>query len=544
MHLWRLGQDGYRALPPPTRGCRRSSNSQLASAVRATLPHSRPPRRRKAGAAIWACMAVARQHAPRTAPQQASRTPARAADVAPHARRLGGAAALPRPRLIAPPPLTPHPPQDPRDHLNVVFIGHVDAGKSTLGGQILFVDKRTIEKYEREAKDKNRESWYMAYIMDTNEEERVKGITVEVGRAKFETDKRRYTILDAPGHKNYVPNMIMGAAQADVAVLVISSRKGEYETGFEKGGQTREHAQLAKTLGVVKLVVVVNKLDDSSVVGEGGAWSQERYDDIVRGLTPFLKTAGYNPKKDLTFIPISALSGANVKNKASKEACPWYDGPTLFEALDSVEVAERPPTAPFRMPIVDKYKDMGTMVMGKSEAGLVCVGDMLQVMPNKLRVKVEAVFRDEQESFAAKAGENLRLRLTGCEDSDISQGFVLSSIKAPVPVVSQFEAQLVILELLEHNPIFTVGYRSVMHIHTSVEECEVVKLVSAIDMKTKEQKKVKYVKSGAMCVCRISLEKPLCMETFQDLPAMGRFTLRDEGRTIAIGKITKLPKAH
>lgn len=438
--------------------------------------------------------------------------------------------------------------EDPRDHLNVVFIGHVDAGKSTLGGQILFVtdqvDKRTIEKYEREAKDKNRESWYMAYIMDTNEEERTKGITVEVGRAKFETAKRRYTILDAPGHKNYVPNMIMGAAQADVAVLVISSRKGEYETGFEKGGQTREHAQLAKTLGVVKLIVVVNKLDDSSVVLEGGQWSQERYDDIVRGLTPFLKSAGYNPKKDLTFIPISALSGQNVKNRASQEACPWYDGPTLFEALDSVEVAERPPTAPFRMPIVDKYKDMGTMIMGKSEAGLVAVGDMLQVMPNKLRVKVESVFKDEQESFAAKAGENLRLRLTGCEDSDISQGFVLCSIKSPVPVVTQFEAQLVILELLEHNPIFTVGYRSVLHIHTAVEECEVVKLISAIDMKTKEQKKVKYVKSGAMCVCRITLEKPLCMETFGDLPSMGRFTLRDEGRTIAIGKVTKLPKVH
>lgn len=170
--------------------------------------------------------------------------------------------------------------EDPRDHLNVVFIGHVDAGKSTLGGQILYltggVDKRTIEKYEREAKDKNRESWYMAYIMDTNEEERTKGITVEVGRAKFETDKRRYTILDAPGHKNYVPNMIMGAAQADVAVLVISSRKGEYETGFEKGGQTREHAQLAKTLGVVKLIVVVNKLDDYSVALEGGKWSKDR----------------------------------------------------------------------------------------------------------------------------------------------------------------------------------------------------------------------------------------------------------------------------
>jgi len=177
---------------------------------------------------------------------------------------------------------------DSRQHLNVVFIGHVDAGKSTIGGQILYlsnmVDERTIQKYEREAKEKNRESWYMAYIMDTNEEERAKGKTVEVGRAHFETDKTRFTILDAPGHKNYVPNMISGASQADVGVLVISARKGEFETGFERGGQTREHAQLAKTLGVSKLLVVVNKMDDPSV-----EWGKDRFDEIEKKIVPFFE---------------------------------------------------------------------------------------------------------------------------------------------------------------------------------------------------------------------------------------------------------------
>lgn len=438
--------------------------------------------------------------------------------------------------------------EDPRDHLNIVFIGHVDAGKSTLGGQILFitggVDKRTIEKYEREAKEKNRESWYMAYIMDTNEEERTKGITVEVGRAHFETDKKRYTILDAPGHKNYVPNMIMGAAQADVAVLVISSRKGEFETGFEKGGQTREHAQLAKTLGVVRLIVVVNKLDDPTVALPGGAWDKNRYDEIVKGLTPFLKSCGYNTKKDVTFIPISALHGANIQRKPRPDECDWYNDITLFEALDNIQPLERDPLAPFRMPIMDKYKDMGTMVMGKSEAGLVRVGDFLMMMPNRARVKVEAIYRDEKESTAAKAGENLRLRISGVDDSDVTPGFVLSSTKSLVPVVTQFEAELFIVELLEHNAIFTVGYRSVLHIHTVVEECEVTKLIAQIDPRTKEQKKVKYMKTGGLCSCRIQLEKPICIETFKDLAAMGRFTLRDEGRTIAIGKVTKLPKVH
>ncbi|EPS65067.1 hypothetical protein M569_09712, partial [Genlisea aurea] len=181
-------------------------------------------------------------------------------------------------------------------HLNVVFIGHVDAGKSTIGGQTLFlsgqVDERTIQKYEKEAKDKNRESWYMAFIMDTNEEERVKGKTVEVGRAHFETEATRFTILDAPGHKSYVPNMISGASQADIGVLVISARKGEFETGYEKGGQTREHVQLAKTLGVTKLIVVVNKMDESTV-----KWSKERFDEIKLKMESFLKSSGYNVKK-------------------------------------------------------------------------------------------------------------------------------------------------------------------------------------------------------------------------------------------------------
>ncbi|PKI60007.1 hypothetical protein CRG98_019595, partial [Punica granatum] len=203
---------------------------------------------------------------------------------------------------------------DKKRHLNVVFIGHVDAGKSTTGGQILFlsgqVDDRTIQKYEKEAKDKSRESWYMAYIMDTNEEERAKGKTVEVGRAYFETESTRFTILDAPGHKSYVPNMIMGASQADIGVLVISARKGEFETGYEKGGQTREHVMLAKTLGVSKLLVVVNKMDDPTV-----NWSKERYDEIESKMIPFLRSSGYNVKKDVQFLPISGLFGSNMKTR-------------------------------------------------------------------------------------------------------------------------------------------------------------------------------------------------------------------------------------
>lgn len=210
-----------------------------------------------------------------------------------------------------------------KEHLNIVFIGHVDAGKSTMGGNLLYitgmVDKRTMEKYEREAKEAGRESWYLSWALDSTPQERSKGKTVEVGRAYFETDLRRYTILDAPGHKTFVPSMISGAAQADVAILVISARKGEFETGFERGGQTREHIMLVKTAGVSKVVIVINKMDDPTV-----NWDKTRYDEIKDKLTPFAKSAGFNPKTDVTFIPVSAFTGANLRDPLSKEVCPWW----------------------------------------------------------------------------------------------------------------------------------------------------------------------------------------------------------------------------
>ncbi|XP_022766215.1 eukaryotic peptide chain release factor GTP-binding subunit ERF3A-like isoform X2 [Durio zibethinus] len=407
-------------------------------------------------------------------------------------------------------------------HLNVVFIGHVDSGKSTIGGQILFlsgqVDDRTIQKYEKEAKDKSRESWYMAYIMDTNEEERVKGITVEVGRARFETETTRFTILDAP---------------------VISARKGEFETGYERGGQTREHVLLAKTLGVAKLLVVVNKMDDNTV-----NWSKERYDEIESKMTPFLRSSGYNVKKDVQFLPISGLIGYNMKTRVDKSICSWWNGPCLFEALDSIEVPFRDPKGPFRMPIIDKFKDMGTVVMGKVESGSVCEGDSLLVMPNKAQVKVLAVYCDENKVRRAGPGENLRVRLSGVEEDDMLSGFVLTSVVKSIPAVTEFTAQLQILELLE-NAIFTAGYKAVLHIHSVVEECEIVELLQQIDPKTKKpmKKKVLYVKNGAVVMCRIQVNNLICIEKFSDFPQLGRFTLRTEGKTVAVGKVTDLPSS-
>jgi len=424
-------------------------------------------------------------------------------------------------------------------HLNVVFIGHVDAGKSTMGGNLLYltgmVDKRTMEKYEKEAKEAGRESWYLSWALDSTPQEREKGKTVEVGRAYFETGKRRYTILDAPGHKTYVPSMISGAAQADIAILVISARRGEFETGFERGGQTREHAMLVKTAGVQRLIVVINKMDEPTV-----KWEKERYDEITGKLTPFLRSAGFNPRTDITYIPVSAFSGHNLKENVPKEICPWYSGPSLLDFLDNLALDDRKISQPLKMPISEKYSDMGTVVVGKLEAGKVRKGDTLLLMPNRNNVEVVGIFNEvEEEVPAAISGDNVRIKIKGVDHEDVSVGFVLTDPKKPVNVVRRFEAQVAILET---RNIICAGYSAVMHVHTLSEEITMTALLHYYDKKTgkKSRKPPQFAKKGMKIVALIETTAPISVERFVDYPQLGRFTIRDEGRTVGIGKITKL----
>uniref|UniRef100_A0A8C1G3V4 G1 to S phase transition 1, like n=1 Tax=Cyprinus carpio carpio TaxID=630221 RepID=A0A8C1G3V4_CYPCA len=391
---------------------------------------------------------------------------------------------VPTPKVV---PTQPNAPK--KEHVNVVFIGHVDAGKSTIGGQIMYltgmVDKRTLEKYEREAKEKNRETWYLSWALDTNQEERDKGKTVEVGRAYFETEKKHFTILDAPGHKSFVPNMIGGASQADLAVLVISARKGEFETGFEKGGQTREHAMLAKTAGVKHLIVLVNKMDDPTV-----NWSLER---------------------GLPFIP----------------------------HLDSLPNFNRSSDGPVRLPIVDKYKDMGTVILGKLESGSISKAQQLVMMPNRHTVEVLSLLSDDVETDDASPGENLKLRLKGIEEEEILPGFILCNAENLCHTGRTFDAQIVIIE---HKSIICPGYNAVLHIHTCIEEVQITALICLVDKKTGDKSKTRprFVKQDQVCIARLRTAGTICLETFKDFPQMGRFTLRDEGKTIAIGKVLKL----
>uniref|UniRef100_A0A7N6AJX7 Tr-type G domain-containing protein n=1 Tax=Anabas testudineus TaxID=64144 RepID=A0A7N6AJX7_ANATE len=433
------------------------------------------------------------------------------------------------------PKVAPAPPDAPKkEHVNVVFIGHVGFTFLVFFARYLtgMVDKRTLEKYEREAKEKNRETWYLSWALDTNQEERDKGKTVEVGRAYFETEKKHFTILDAPGHKSFVPNMIGGASQADLAVLVISARKGEFETGFEKGGQTREHAMLAKTAGVKHLIVLINKMDDPTV-----NWSLERYEECKEKLVPFLKKVGFNPKKDIHFMPCSGLTGANLKDPVPE--CPWYTGLPFIAHLDSLPNFTRSSDGPVRLPIVDKYKDMGTVILGKLESGSISKAQQLVMMPNRHTVEVLSLLSDDVETDDAGPGENLKLRLKGIEEEEILPGFILCSPDNLCHSGRTFDAQIVIIE---HKSIICPGYNAVLHIHTCIEEVQITALICLVDKKTGEKSKTRprFVKQDQVCIARLRAAGVICLETFKDFPQMGRFTLRDEGKTIAIGKVLKL----
>ena len=360
------------------------------------------------------------------------------------------------------------------------------------------------------------------------------GKTVECGRAYFETDNKHFTLLDAPGHRSFVPNMIGGACQADIAVLVISARKGEFETGFERGGQTREHAMLAKTAGVKHLVVLINKMDDSTV-----NWSETRFNECRDKLLPYLKKCGFNPKTEVVFMPCSGLNGAGLKDPVSASECPWYSGPAFLPYIDELKPIERYLDGPFIMPVVDKYKDMGTVCFGKVESGMCDRSDQLLLMPNRKIVEVLQLWNDEDEVQQVKSGENVKVKLKGVEEEEVSAGFVLCDIDKPCKVAKIFDAQVVILE---HKSIICSGYSAVLHIHAAIEEVSVKAIICLVDRKTNEkgQMKPRFVKQDQAAIMRLETAGVVCVEPFKLFPQMGRFTLRDEGRTIAIGKVLRV----
>ena len=423
--------------------------------------------------------------------------------------------------------------------VSIVFVGHVDSGKSTISGSLLYnlgqVDERAIEKYKREAKVKNRESWFMAYIMDTYEEEREKGKTVDIGKASFETSHRRFTLLDAPGHAGYIPNLLLGACQADFAGLVISAKKGEFESGFDKQGSTREHTLLLKALGVNNLIVMVNKMDEESV-----KWSKERYDNIVKTLEPFIRSCGFDTEKNVKWIPISGLTGENLCFPLDKHKCDWYNGPILVDIMDTIELPKREENGPVRVSILDRYKENQVYIMGKIESGTIKYGDTYTLMPSGAKITVDWLFNSEEKGVPyALPGENIRIRCKGIDsENEVSRGNILCSNDNLCLTFNVFEAEIQVLELPD-NLIIAEGFNCMLHYHTFIEECTITPK-SEINRKTKAETKVKFVRSQARLKAFVKTKNILCGEKYETFNNLGRFSMRYEGSTIAIGKILKV----
>lgn len=425
-----------------------------------------------------------------------------------------------------------------KDHLYIVVIGHVDAGKSTLMGRLLCelgeVSQKTLHKYEQESKKIGKQSFMYAWVLDETGEERVRGITMDVGRAQFETKTKRVIVLDAPGHADFIPNMITGAGQADVALLVVDATRGEFESGFDLGGQTREHALLVRSLGVNQLAVAVNKLDTNN-------WSQDRFNEITNKLKVFLKQAGFK-ESDVTYVPCSGLTGENmIKPPNEPELLKWYNGPCLLDVIDNFKVPQRPVSKPFRMSINDIYKGTGSgiCVAGRIENGTLNKGDKVLVCPTKEMAEVRILSINDMPSNVAFAGDQVSVTLSGIDMQNVLVGFILSDPVQPVPVSTRFEARLVVFNV--KVPI-TKGYPVLIHHQSLVESANIVKLKALLNKSTGEliKKKPRCLGNNSVAVVDIEVCRPICIERYKDVKELGRVMLRVAGVTIAAGLVTDI----
>lgn len=422
--------------------------------------------------------------------------------------------------------------------LNLVVVGHVDAGKSTLTGHLLYkqgtVSKRMMHKYEQESKKAGKQSMY-AWVMDDTEEERSRGVTVDVAERSFETASNVVNILDAPGHKDFIPNMISGAARADVALLVVDASTGEFEAGFESNGQTREHAMLIKSLGVSQIAVAVNKLDTVQ-------WAESRYNDIKSSLTTFLKTVGYR-SSDVQYVPCSGLTGENLV-EVPKEAAltSWYRGPTILQAIDSMKPPEREVLRPTRFSISDVFKggSSNVCVTGKLHTGYIQPGDKLLLLPHTLPLTVKDVVSSSGVAAQLFAGDSGTLTVSGAADPDVVQvGCFLCDPASPMPQANWLRARVVVFGVTV--PIIR-GTQVEFHHQTLCEPATVRKLVAQINKSTGEvtKKNPRVLAKQTAGVLELELARPVCVETFKDNKELGRFMLRQQGNTVAAGLVTEL----
>lgn len=435
-------------------------------------------------------------------------------------------------------------------HVSVVVIGHVDSGKSTTTGHLIYkcggIDKRTIEKFEKEANEMGKGSFKYAWVLDKLKAERERGITIDAALSKFETDKMFVTVIDAPGHRDFIKNMITGTSQADCAVLSISSAPGEFEAGISKEGQTREHALLASTLGVKQMIVAINKMDVCK-------WSEERYNEICKEMQKYLKGYGYKPEA-VAMIPLSGWHGDNMLEVSTN--MPWFQGcevvrssgtktvRTLIDAIDAIEPPLRPSNKPLRLPLQDVYKigGIGTVPVGRVETGVIKPGMTVLFAPSTITTEVKSVEMHHESVPEGVPGDNVGFNIKNVSTKDIRRGFVTSDSKNdPAKEAASFLAQLIILN---HPGQIAAGYSPVVDCHTAHITCKLSELVAKIDKRTNvvTEENPKFVKSGDSAIVRMIPSKPLCVEAFTEYAPLGRFAVRDMKQTVAVGVIKEVEK--
>jgi elongation factor 1-alpha len=426
-----------------------------------------------------------------------------------------------------------------KPHLNLVIMGHVDHGKSTTTGHLLFdagaIDDRTIKAYQDEADKMGKGTFKYAWVLDNLKEERERGVTIDLRFLKFETNKYFYTVIDAPGHRDFVKNMITGASQADAAVLFVSAKKGEFEAGIGPGGQTREHAFLAFTLGVRQVVVAVNKMDDQSV-----NWGQERYDEVKNEVTRMLRMVGFKVDK-VNFVPTSGWTGDNLVKKSDK--MPWYTGPTLIEALDLMEIPPKPTNKPLRVPVQDIYSitGIGTVPVGRVETGVLKAGMTVVFMPSNKKGEIKSMEMHHSQIPVAEPGDNIGMNVRGISKTDIHRGDVAGPVDNPPTVAKEFIGQIIVIY---HPTAIAAGYTPVLHYHTGQIACRFTELLKKIDPRSGQvvEENPSFLKTGDAAWVKMEPLRPIAIETYTDFPELGRFAVRDMGTTVAAGVVKEITK--
>merc|ERR1711971_610591 len=432
-------------------------------------------------------------------------------------------------------------------HINIVVVGHVDSGKSTTTGHLIYkcggIDKRTIEKFEKEAQEMGKGSFKYAWVLDKLKAERERGITIDIALWKFMTNKYYVTIIDAPGHRDFIKNMITGTSQADCAVLIVAAGVGEFEAGISKNGQTREHALLAFTLGVKQLIIGVNKMDSTEP-----PYSQKRFEEISGEVANYVKKVGYNPKA-VAFVPISGWHGDNMIepsgnmswykgwNKEVKEG--KFSGKTMFEALDAIIPPSRPDDKPLRLPLQDVYKigGIGTVPVGRVETGKIKPGMVVTFAPSNVTTEVKSVEMHHESLPEAVPGDNVGFNIKNVSVKDIKRGYVTSDSKnKPASGVADFTAQVIVME---HPGQISNGYTPVLDCHTAHIACKFAEIKEKVDRRTGKsvEDNPKFIKSGDAAIVKLTPSKPMCVEPFTDFPPLGRFAVRDMRQTVAVGVI-------